>query len=189
MLGLGVGFEVVAIRGARVINHLRNSIMTGAVAGSPGTLPTNWSVALTNGTGLTQTLATGTASGVPYLDVRYSGTPSAAGVANIRFETATQVAAILGQQWAISALIAIQAGSMTNAFTDLAMDENTAAGAFVAFGTQAFVPSAVARVSYTRTLNGNTTGAVRPMLRFGWTNAGPIDMTLRLSSPRLERIS
>lgn len=178
-----------AIAGAGLVNSLRNATMAGAVAGSPGTYPTNWSASISNAGTVVGTLATGSdGSGVPYLDVRYAGTPAGLGAASIRMESSTQIAAAVGQVWRLSALVTIAAGAMTNASTDLAMDENTAGGGFVNFNSSAFVPGA-SRVSFTRTLTGGTTGAVRPMIRFVWSGAGAIDMTLRISAPRMERLS
>src|SRR6187399_24135 len=45
-------------------NIVRNSTMAGAVAGSPGTLPTGWVVNLP--VGVTQTISTGTDNGLAY---------------------------------------------------------------------------------------------------------------------------
>lgn len=56
-------------------NILQNNTMVGAVAGSPGILPTNWFVGL-NGVSQ-QIVATGTLpNGMPYIDIRLFGTTS-----------------------------------------------------------------------------------------------------------------
>jgi hypothetical protein len=50
-------------------NSIRNNSMQGAVAGTPGTLPTNWSES--RAAGLTQTVVgTGTQNGIDYIDIR-----------------------------------------------------------------------------------------------------------------------
>ena len=54
-------------------NQIRNNSMQGAVAGTPGTLPTNWGVSVAGG--LTRTVVgTGTENGIEYIDVRVQGT-------------------------------------------------------------------------------------------------------------------
>ena len=54
-------------------NSIRNSSMVGAVAGTPGTLPTNW--IQVGSPGLTRTITgVGTENGLPYIDVRFNGT-------------------------------------------------------------------------------------------------------------------
>jgi len=53
-------------------NSIRNSSMVGAVAGSPGTLPTNWT--RQNSSGLTQTVVgVGVENGLQYVDINLSG--------------------------------------------------------------------------------------------------------------------
>ena len=57
-------------------NSIRNNTMQGAVAGTPGTNPTNWDIVV-SGTGITQQIVgTGTEDGITYIDVRFSGTGS-----------------------------------------------------------------------------------------------------------------
>jgi len=54
-------------------NSIRNSTMVGAVAGNPGTLPTNWNVS--GAVGLTRTIVgVGTELGLQYVDFRFNGT-------------------------------------------------------------------------------------------------------------------
>lgn len=60
-------------------NRVRNSAGAGAVAGSPGTLPTNWSLYLAPA-GLSRTVVgTGTTNGVEWVDIRVTGTSTSGG--------------------------------------------------------------------------------------------------------------
>lgn len=64
------------------LNLVRNSVNQAAAVGVPGTLPTNWSTNFGAITGLsTEVVAFGTdpSTGLPYLDLRTSGIPSASG--------------------------------------------------------------------------------------------------------------
>jgi hypothetical protein len=94
-------------------NSIRNNTMVGAVAGTPGTLPTNWST-FTALTGLTREIVgTGTENGITYIDIRVSGTPSGAGRYDFVYETGTGVAALNGQTWTNSGYFKLQAGTLT----------------------------------------------------------------------------
>lgn len=80
-------------------NGIRNNTMVGAVAGTPGTLPTNWSLDGVGGVSR-EVVGTGTENGVEYVDVRYFGTPSANGTVSLSIDA--QVAASVGQAWTSS---------------------------------------------------------------------------------------
>ena len=170
-------------------NSIRNNSMQGAVAGTPGTAPTNWAVAAT---GLTiELVGTGTQNGVDYVDYRLSGTTGATS-GTISFETSTGVTAATAQVWTESAFLSFVGGSKTNIsqmfFT---ITENTAAGAFVANNDGsdflASLTSTLTRFSTVRTLaGGGTVGCAQPRLRFAWSNGVAIDITLRIGWPQLE---
>ena len=84
------------------MNAIRNSSASGAVAGTPGTLPTNWNV-FTNVTGLTRHIVgTGTDDGITYIEVKLSGTPSGSGIYQFQFEPSNAVAALTAQTWTAS---------------------------------------------------------------------------------------
>jgi hypothetical protein len=174
-------------------NSIRNNTMQGAAAGTPGTLPTNWSGA-TALTGLTQeVVGTGTESGITYIDIKLSGTPSGAGVYRYFFEGATTAAALTGQSWSSAWYRKLVAGSLTgiSTFGDL-YQEFTSAGAFVteaSVNTTSPTASSLAsqRGSTTRTLAGGaTTAFVRSGIQISLTGAA-IDITLRIGLPQLEQ--
>ena len=72
-------------------NSIRNNTMAGAVAGTPGTLPTNWTFSGSIGGITTAVIGTGTDSGVNYVDIQWSG--SATGNHTLFFDAAITAAA------------------------------------------------------------------------------------------------
>jgi hypothetical protein len=144
-------------------------------------------------TGLTQeVVGTGTESGITYIDIKLSGTPSGAGVYRYFFEGATTAAALTGQSWSSAWYRKLVAGSLTgiSTFGDL-YQEFTSAGAFVteaSINTTSPTASSLAsqRGSTTRTLAGGaTTAFVRSGIQISLTGAA-IDITLRIGLPQLE---
>jgi hypothetical protein len=170
-------------------NGIRNSTMVGAVPGSPGTLPTNWvpagSPAVTP-----QVVATGTESGIPYIDIRLAGT-AASTQWTVLPESTTAITAATGQAWANSYYIRLVAGTLSNiAGVQLLTNETTAAGAAVKGNSSAVLPvtSASQRLVYAVTLTGGgTVGAVHSRLQFNVTNGAAIDATFRIGAPQLEQ--
>ena len=75
-------------------NLIRNNSMAGATAGTPGTLPTNWFV---NSAGTAwSVVGVGIEGGIPYIDIRFQGVPSA-GTIQIGPENYSALAAATGQ--------------------------------------------------------------------------------------------
>lgn len=165
-------------------NSIRNSSMVGAVAGSPGTLPTNWGISAA--AGLTQTVVgTGTENGLPYIDLRLSGTATSTAYV-YRLETTTSISAANGQTWTY----AIYAKSISGTIADprLVIFERTSAGGSVIDGNQAYTPTSVLqRFAFTRTLSGGATvAAVMPGLYFFLTIGQSYDFTIRIAAPQME---
>jgi hypothetical protein len=159
--------------------------MVGAVAGSPGTFPTNWVAA--GGIGLTQTVVgIGTENGVPYIDLRYNGT--AIGTSNqISFEASNFIAATTGQAWAGSFWFKIISAPTPATSYSIRFREATAAGTFVAEGSQAFTPTAtLQRFTYVRKNTGATTERIQPMIQLGQVNGATYDYTIRIAAPQME---
>jgi hypothetical protein len=173
------------------VNSLPNNTMVGAVAGTPGTLPTNW-VELSLASGLTrQIVGTGTTVGISYIDIRLSGTTTNANGFNLAFAGNTAVAASTGQSWTASAYCQVVGGSLSN-ITSAAVrvTERTGAGSFAGSSETAFTnstgPYGVNRVTATRTL-GATAGAVQGNIFLTINSGVAIDITLRIGLPQLEQ--
>jgi len=173
-------------------NGIRNNTMVGAVAGTPGTLPTNWTIGGTT-TGLTiSVVGTGTANGITYIDIRFNGTAGAALNPNILFDTSTAIAATNGQAWSWSFYTALVGGSLTNVTNIIAVQAMYSSTPTL-IGTlsgSAITPTSAALITqrqvFSTTLNQATTAFVRPQLQFSVANGAAIDITLRIGLPQLE---
>lgn len=94
-------------------NHIPNSGYGGAVAGSPGTLPTGWS-GLGTQNGITKRVAEiGVEGGLEYTDIQFSGTGTTTGIAEIMFAEPPVVSSI-NQWWTQSAYVRLKAGAKDN---------------------------------------------------------------------------
>ena len=173
-------------------NSIRNNTGVGAVSGTPGTLPTNWTQS--NNTGLAaNVVGTGTENGITYIDLRVNGTTTGTGQTNIVLETSIGVAATTGQTWSLSSYLKIQAGSLTNVSAiNLVLQENTAVGTAVTAGAQATtIPTSslgTYRPTFTRTLSGGVTvAAVMPYIQININTGLVVDFTLRIGLLQLEQ--
>jgi hypothetical protein len=163
--------------------------MVGAVAGTPGTLPTNWTF-LTSISGITTSvIGSGTDKGIAYIDVKFEGAASATAATVLQFDNVTQIAASSGQVWAASSYIALIAGSFANVDAiGLTLRENDSGGNFVRQNIQS-VSSATS--SFSRFTSATTLGAtvafVVTGVRLSLVPGAAIDFTLRIGLPQLEQ--
>lgn len=174
-------------------NSIRNNTMQGAVAGTPGTLPTNWTGNATLDGVSREVVATGTTNGITWIDIRLSGTSSTGGTQiPIAFDGVTQVAALQNQTWTPSVFLSVSGGSLTNinALTIRHRYYNSVGTALTAQDT-----SVLSSISGTLTrYNGNaftatgaTTAYTMSMLALDYVNSSAIDITLRIGMPQLEQ--
>ncbi len=173
------------------VNSIRNNTMQGAVAGTPGTVPTNWAVTGT-ADGLTRTVVgTGTENGITYIDIRFSGTTTAASFNTIAPEIIGQVAAVSGQTWTHTMYVSLVGGSTANITSvQIGINEYSSVPAFLAGNRTTFAPTSGAlntrRQTHTRTLTNASTVSVHPYMLFEYGNGAAIDITLRIGLPQLE---
>jgi hypothetical protein len=180
-------------------NSIRNNTMQGAVAGTPGTAPTNWLFSVATTTGLTtEVVGTGAESGITYVDLKVSGTAVGAGSLTIAFEPNTQTVASQNQVWTVSMYRRLMAGSfngLTPTITNIFLNSYTAVGAFDAASTSQVrseaTPTSAAlntqRSTLTGTLSSATTARVNVGMFFSIANGAAIDITLRIGLPQLEQ--
>jgi hypothetical protein len=174
-------------------NSIRNNTMVGAVAGTPGTVPTNWDITV-SGSGITQQIVgTGVEDGITYIDVKFSGTGSGTAVPQIRPETTTQIVAAAGQSWASSWYLRIVGGSTTGCTGTFQQvwQERDAAGAALNTVTVGIAdPTSAAlktqRSILTRTLTDAGTARLTNRIQWTFTNGVAVDITLRIGLPQLE---
>jgi hypothetical protein len=173
-------------------NTIRNNSGQGAVAGTPGTLPSNWQV-------VSQTIASsivgaGSENGIDYVDIRLNGNTAAIDHINVYFEVPGQIATSPGQTWACSSFIKLVSGSMSGVAPSglqLIIEERGTGGVFLGWGgggslTLTNAPLATQRYTtiYT-TVNASIQSALPGIIVFFVANQA-LDMTLRFGWPSLE---
>ena len=170
-------------------NSIRNNTMVGAVAGTPGTLPTNWVV--NSAAGLTtNVIGTGATSGITWIDVQITGTPTGTSYA-LSPESSNQVVAASGQSWASSSYLAISGGAITN-ITSIASrvrsftSGGTGLQASAGTNIKGTLTSLLQRFSESVTLTDATTAFVNLQVLLTVTIGSAIDITLRIGLPQLE---
>jgi len=172
-------------------NSIRNNTMVGAVAGTPGTLPTNWAGSTSSNGVNREVIGVGTLHGINYIDVRFSGTPTATAFVNfVLAESNTSIAASNGQSWAFSTWAAIVGGDTTNIsalgasirFNDSSGVQLTSASiSLSAAGSQ------LQRYSNALTAANASTAFVAQTFFLQFTIGAAIDITLRIGLPQLEQ--
>jgi hypothetical protein len=169
-------------------NSIRNNTMVGAVAGTPGTAPTNWLISTATGN-LTsrEIVGIGTENGIAYIDVRFVA--SGAFNATIYADSSTGVPAANGQTWTASFFVKLAGGSLNNVTVQTSIIENGSGGNFLAGADSAtFVPTSAAlstqRVTQTRTNTNASTAFEWARVRVNFAAAA--DITLRIGLPQLE---
>jgi hypothetical protein len=173
-------------------NSIRNNTMVGAVAGTPGTLPTNWGFVSAQSNGLTVTqVGTGVESGINYIDYRFFGTTVNTNAIAFGVDGG---AAATGQSWTGSVFWRLVGGTATGISSwNIGLIENTSGGSFVAgafYPVTAPTSAALSaqRYSATRTLSGGgTVGLCQLVLNLSPLNATAIDFTIRIGMPQLEQ--
>lgn len=175
-------------------NSNRNSVGIGAVAGTPGTAPTNWTLHASGTNGITRSVVgTGTENGIQYVDVRFNGTPTTTFSLFTAFEANTQVPALVGQIWTHSVSMRQVAGSSPGSVHRVAIVERNSAGSAINFNQTAFfdVPSsgnlAINRFVITVTLPFATTAYAQAGVVHNVTTGVPVDFTIRYGLSQLEQ--
>lgn len=166
-------------------NSLPNSTMVGAVVGTPGTLPTGWGApVLASGLSLS-VIGTGTESGIPYIDLQFSGTPSA--TTQCYFTTGASLTAATAQVWTGSGYLRLTAGTLANV-SNLGFYVGVFGG--TGTGMQAVTPTGAALASQRSSVSitaGAGTTSVQPYVVFTPTASGvAVNFTIRIGAPQLE---
>jgi len=171
-------------------NSIRNNTMVGAVAGTPGTLPTNWLIVGAGlGTLTQQIVGTGTSAGITYIDVKISGTTSTTSF-GLQFDAFTQIAALSGQTWTGSFWVSRVAGANTNiSSVNIRVHERDVGGVSLGNTTVDFLSTlstTFTRNTATRTMANASTAFVTSDILVAFASGVAIDITLRIGLPQLE---
>jgi hypothetical protein len=175
-------------------NSIANSTATnGAVAGvigSGGALPTNWGTL--SPTGITITvIGTGTELGLPYVDIRFSGTATSTAFIEISSNATTAIAASAGQVWTGTSYAKLVSGTLPNGASNWGQTQQ-AFNAVSLFLSQQFqtgtISSTFARNSgATLTMPANTAYAKTVLSqRTSTANGTVVDFTIRIGAPQME---
>jgi hypothetical protein len=169
-------------------NSIRNNTGQGAVAGTPGTAPTNWSVGGAS-VGLTREIVgTGTENGITYIDVKYSGTTTGAGARISQFEAITAVAALQNQTWTDSVWLKVAAGSTANVgFEHRVVGYDSSSNILESTNSAPAVTSSLTRFTATRTLTNAAIAYVSAYVAITYASGVAVDITLRIGLPQLEQ--
>ena len=170
-------------------NSVTNNTMVGAVAGTPGTLPTGWGTFFAP-TGLTRTIVgSGIVNGINYIDVRFNGTPSSTGEITL-YLSPTTTAATLGQAWTASAWLSLAGGSTSNIAVIALRNFELNSGAYVRETSTNFISSISSdfiRRQHVTSSFGASANQIQSVLTINAAAGGtPIDITLRIGMPQLE---
>ncbi|WP_194094784.1 hypothetical protein [Marivivens aquimaris] len=161
-----------------------NSALSGAVVGSPGTLP--GLVGVSGGTIAREIIATGTdTDGLPYVDIRLTGSPGSAGIVQFAGSN-TDVAVDADDVMMWSLYSGVIAGSATNINSvTLQTVWRTSGGGYISQVTDGtdFKGSGVGIRSMTATAPATAAYAL-PQVRLNCS--GAIDITLRFKGPQFE---
>jgi len=167
-------------------NAIRNSTNTGAVVGSPGTLPTNWTTSLI---GLTREIVgIGVENGLTYIDVRFSGVSTGNSSQRILFENTTQISATPSQNWSLSAYIKMVSQPLPPVSAQFLIFDLNSSGGFIGAGFQDIsITNTLNRFSYSRTTGTDPLIArLQPILGFTTLAGQSYDFTFRIAAPQIE---
>jgi hypothetical protein len=173
-------------------NSIRNNTMVGAVAGSPGTAPTNWIVSTTAAGVSREIIGTGTENGITYIDIKVSGTTTSSLFFVIRFEGPQVVAAANGQTWTTSSYIKVVGGSLANLLLRFGINGNDSTGSGVQFPTNSTIsPTGASLISQrfvnTGTFSNASVAFAQSYLQIEAASGVAIDITIRIGLPQLEQ--
>jgi hypothetical protein len=176
-------------------NYIRNPRAEGAVVGAPGALPTYWGAGAV--AGITRSIVgSGVENGISYVDIRWNGTQTQAGVASnpIGFEAGPFVApGRPGQQYTHSFYQKLVGGSVSgiNNFY-FVIYEYDASGTFLSTTNYTHPPPPPTtsldanRASYVGTPTQATTAWIVPIWYLETSQNAVIDITVRLGGVQLE---
>lgn len=173
-------------------NHIRNNSMIGAVAGTPGTMPTGWTItgpgALVNGV-QGSIAGTGTENGMPYIDLSFAGTSVGGSTFFMNTISGTLPTAAGGQSWVGSVFAKLVAGSApTVGSTSVSGRDSGGAPTGSDTATVALsLGSTLLRASIQRTFVNASTVFVLQYCTFTFADGVTANCTIRIAAPQLEK--
>lgn len=185
---LGQRTEAVLVEGAAT-NSVANARAGGAVVGTPGTLPTGFTVSGAP-LALAEITFIGAEDGLPYVELRIAGTLGAAGDVDIAFTTTTATPALLNDIFTGSFFWRLISGTNPTNWR-MRFEEYSSGGALLAGNQVDLSPATSAalraqRASSAYTVGNASAAFLRHVMRLRFV-AGAVNTTLRIAVPQLER--
>jgi hypothetical protein len=178
-----------------VANQIKNNTMVGAMAGTPGTPPTNWAIGA--GSGITSSIiGTGTENGINYVDIQYSGTTTALVNLTVASNPGNGAAAAVGQTWTQSIYARMVSGSLGSPSQgpELIFHENDSSGTELVQDvcgndmtsiTTASLPTQ--QWTCTKTLVNPAVAYNYPLFLIQYASGVAVNFTIRIGMPQLEQ--
>lgn len=171
-------------------NQMLNNAAADYVSGSPGTMPTNWGSFPSSTNGLARANpGKGLENGVPYIDIRYSGTTTAATAFFLSFAVSTSTFAIAsGETGVFSAWLKLVAGdfdAFTSALLVLRNRDSTTTQLSSEIDLKSAIDETWQRIEIVRAAQ-STSVSQEAVLRLQPPTATAIDFTLRIGLPQHE---
>jgi hypothetical protein len=176
------------------INYVRNPRGIGGMVGSPGTVPTFWSPV--NQSGLVFNIAGfGTEDGLPYVDIRWSGTTTATSNLRIRFDGVSPTMPVLQNESAafscfMRVVAGVNPGPIDSRFYFNVRDAANVALSSIIVYRAAPTTGALrgGRFEATATITDASAASMYPEWRSGLISSGVVvDCTVRFALPQLEK--
>ena len=173
----------------RTTNYWRNPRGTGAVPGTPGTFPANWSFYSGNPSGGVQgnLIGQGFDGNWPYTDVQFVGTGVGSSLSALVLESSSAVPSKQGQTWTFACPLKIVAGSLNGASIYLEISEwNSVGGILTGSDASVTVPSTGALAAnlctYTYTTTNASCAYAQPDINWSISNGVAYNYTLRIGA-------
>jgi hypothetical protein len=174
---------------AAATNSVANARAGGAVVGTPGTLPTGFTIAGAP-LALAEITFVGIEDGLPCVELRIAGTLGAAGDVDIAFTTTTATPALLNDVFTGSFFWRLISGTVPTNWR-MRFEEYASGGALLVGNQVDLSPATNAalrgqRASSAYTVANASAAFLRHVMRLRFA-AGAVNTTLRIAVPQLER--
>jgi hypothetical protein len=175
-------------------NFVHNPRAEGCVSGrigAGGEAPRRWRLEAPEGVAI-EISGAGEDDGLPFVDIRFSGTPAASGECRVYPEPGAAIAARPGQDWTVSCHLCLIAGALGGvAGVNLYIDEMSADGAYLTGASYAQTrlcgdDLALQRASATRRLERLDAAAMTAYLQLPVAAETALDLTLRIAGMQIE---
>lgn len=179
------------LRGAEArANSIRNPVMAGAVAGTPGVQPTHTNFGSLAGV-TRQIIGNAVIAGIPGVVVRYFGTPASSANIFINLEAASALPASNGQVWTLQVFSQVLSGALPNNAIDFLVS-NRDAGGFVISGAAAVAGnnttlSSLRELRVQHTITNPSTSLILPYAQIPVTAGVEFDVTFFIGGANLKQ--